>query len=608
MNHPDMVAAFPHHIHPEMKASQRTTLEFLSEHGCGLTELPTGSGKTAIGVSFLRGYEEQGFPILFYLVPNKTLAEQVQSLYPEVKAVYGRNEHPCLYYPDDNLKADEVPCSMLGDCPHRVNQETGETHEIGFKPCPYLQQKYEAKQGRIVVATFAFYLFAHFFQKEWGEDDTAIVVDEAHRIAESVRSVLSFEITDLQLDRAVNALSDFAEVEVITKLEQFRDTFKRIVTSKAAGQKVMLSQDEIQQLLGLVQAIQPSRLRDNVMAAVRNGTLDPVADRETLHRLEEVTLSLGRYLRSLTFSVATDERNALNYTFAYWQTEKGEHERVQHQLVVKAYSVGPLIRKMLPDTTLAMSATVSDPEIFKVDTGIELPFLSLTSDWPHGHTRVFMPIDTPNLAVNKRGRDGVSRKQSPREKSKVLRKVAKACKRFGDQGLRSLVIVVSNQERQKFLDLAREEGVEAISYDESRTPREVAAAFKAGQGTVLVGTSSNYGEGVDLPDGLAPVTFFLRPGYPNPGDPGTQFEEARFGTRRWALWQWRVILQALQVRGRNVRSVNDKGVTIFVSQQFRRFLVHSLPKWLQPAYRGEQTLEQCLEETERLLLKQSEDA
>jgi Rad3-related DNA helicase len=403
-------------------------------------------------------------------------------------------------------------------------------------------------------------------------------------------------------------LADFADVEVITKLEQFRDTFKRIVTGKPSGKQVLLSQSEIQQLLGLVQALQPSRLRDSVMAAVSNGTLDTVADRETLHRLEEVTLSLGRYLRSLQFSVATDDRNALNYTFAYWQTEKGEHERIQHRLVVKAYSVGPLIRKMIPDTTLAMSATVSDPDIFEIDTGIKLPFLSLSSDWPHTNTRVFMPTDTPNLAVNQRGRDGVSRKQNPREKSKILRKIAKACKRFGDQGLRSLVIVVSNQERQKFLDLAHEEGVEAISYDASCTPRQAAAMFKAGQGTILVGTSSNYGEGMDLPDGLAPVTFFLRPSYPNPGDPGTQFEEARFGTRRWALWQWRVILQALQVRGRNVRSVNDKGVTIFVSQQFRRFLVHSLPKWLQPAYRGEQTLEQCIDETERLLLKQSEDA
>jgi len=61
------------------------------------------------------------------------------------------------------------------------------------------------------------------------------------------------------------------------------------------------------------------------------------------------------------------------------------------------------------------------------------------------------------------------------------------------------------------------------------------------------------------------------------------------------------MVEALQVRGRNIRSGEDLGVTFFISQQFRRFLPAILPEWLRNAYRGEQKLEKCIEETKKLL-------
>ena len=71
---------------------------------------------------------------------------------------------------------------------------------------------------------------------------------------------------------------------------------------------------------------------------------------------------------------------------------------------------------------------------------------------------------------------------------------------------------------------------------------------------------------------------------------------------RWRLWNWRVMIEALQVRGRNIRGPQDLGVTFFISEQFRRFLFASLPEWLQPAYRGEHTFEEAVTETEELLV------
>ncbi len=101
---------------------------------------------------------------------------------------------------------------------------------------------------------------------------------------------------------------------------------------------------------------------------------------------------------------------------------------------------------------------------------------------------------------------------------------------------------------------------------------------------------------------MAPIIWFLRPGYPRPDDPLTQFEAKRFGNRRWQRWQYKVAIQALQVRGRNIRSTTDIGVTFFISQQFRNFLFGSLPKELQDkAYRGQFSFDECLKDADRLL-------
>ena len=140
-----------------------------------------------------------------------------------------------------------------------------------------------------------------------------------------------------------------------------------------------------------------------------------------------------------------------------------------------------------------------------------------------------------------------------------------------------------------------------MSYMNGSTPKKAIARFKSGEGVVLVGTAANYGEGIDLPGEMAPVIFFLRPGYPNPKDPATQFEERRFGGQAWKVRNWRVMVEALQVRGRNVRSSTDRGATIFISQHFRRFLYASLPEGLKESYRGNLTFEETMEEAFQLL-------
>lgn len=571
-------------------------------------ELPTGSGKTAIGFTFLRAFERRRGAPLFYIVPNKVLVEQVRLLHPEVTSVYGRNEYPCLYYEKpkrkltkahvtalyadkENLKADEIPCSLLTDCPHRVDQITGKTKETGAFPCPYLQAKYEAKESKIVVSTMAFYLFTQAFSQEWPKPE-ALVIDEAHRIAQVFRTCLSYEITDWHLSQAGELLEriDAREAEVV---ETFRKTMIRIIKKKRERTPTLLEDGEIEKLLQTLRPINAEKLAEKIGRAVESGRIDAKKDRETLKRLEVLTHDLPRYIKSFEYSLEEEGRHALNYTFAYYTRELEEGKRVQYRLFVKSYYVAPLVRKLLGRHSLAYSATIGDKDVFGWETGIkradkhEFPSL-----FPVENARVFMPTDTPNLAVKSRKRGDLN---------KTLRRIAKAAKNFARNGQRSLIVVVSNAEREKFVTFAEDEHLSVISYGNGIAAKDAVALFKKGEGDALVGTVANYGEGIDLPRGIAPIIFFLRPGYPSPADPATQFEERRFGNRRWALWNWRVMIEALQVRGRNIRSSKDLGVTFFMSQQFRGFLYPSLPEWLKPAYQGKKTFEQCVEEAKDLL-------
>lgn len=593
----NLLGNFPSDTYAEIRSNQKDAFELIAREKRSLTlELPTGSGKTALGMTVLKAMEQQGLGPLFYIVPNKTQVDQVKAMFPEVTVAYGRNEYDCLYYePEETYKADEVPCLSLTNCPHRVDQQTGETYGKEVHRCPYYDAKHKAKQSSIVVCTMSFYLYTMLFSREF-DRPAGLVIDEVHRIAEVVRGALSYDITDWHLSRSIKLLKQLDCTPEAKKLEDFLEKMTQILRQKRSSRtgERLLSDSELLELMSLLKKVNVAKVEEKVSSAISSGKIDLVKDRDTLKQLETVARALPRYIRSLEYSAETSKRKPLNFvTFGYSdESAKDDDERVNYKLVVEANYVAPIVRKMMGELTIAYSATVGDSQVFGYETGIQFPFYSLPGQFPAENTRVFMPTDTPNLAKKVRSRQ---------EPTKVLRKVAKTCGRLGEAGERALVVTVSNAERDKFVWLCHDEGVDVITYGEGVTPREAVARFKHGEGTVLVGTSANYGEGIDLPEGMATAAFFLRPGYPNPSDPRAQFELRRYGSQAWMVWNWRVMIEALQVRGRNVRSADDLGVTIFISQQFRRFLFGSLPEWLRSAYRRDLTLEQCEEETMELL-------
>jgi len=528
----NLLESFPYERYAKPLKNQLVAFEKIGEEkGVVVLQMPTGSGKTCIAYTFLEALERTGKRQLLYVVPNKTIVNQVKELHPDVAVAYGRNEHPCLYY-EDKPRADEIPCSLLVDCPHRVDQQTGKTMEPGAEACPYLLQKFQAKQAKKVVCTFAFYLYTGpVFSNEFGKTG-GLVIDEAHRIAQIVRNSLSYDITDYHLEQAVAMLNEVGARKEANVLDRFRGELVRIARRRPK-KSPLLDDWEMDTLIKTLEGLDRMELRRKVKAAVQEKRIETRERRETLKKLETLVRDLNRYLKSLEYALPAEHRKPSNFAYATYKREMGERDLVQHKVTIKAYRVAPLIQRMVPRRTLAMSATIGDPEVFGWETGIRGTFISLDSEFPSKNTRVFLPTDTPNLAVKSRGKG---------EPNRTLRLIVDACARFNRRGIRCLVVVMSEKEREKFLEFCVEEKLDVLSYGHRYgiAPKRAAEMFKEGVGDTLVGTSANYGEGIDLPKGMAPVIFFLRPGYASPNDPVTQFEERRFGGgRAWAVRNWR---------------------------------------------------------------------
>lgn len=585
-----------------MRLEQRVGLRFVVENGgSGTLEIPTGVGKTAMAVALARTARSRGKNCVV-VTPTKTVLEQIRARFPnDFTIAVGRNDFPCFLYEKDKtgltrdsktkFTAGEIPHAVCKGCPHFVCRETGETNEKGTLPCPYYKQGFEvANSKKPILATLAFYLFKRLFSKDFPEPDL-LVIDEAHRVPETVRSALSYDITDWHLEKAAEILKTVEEHEAAEALLHFRKRTLEIVGAVDCG--TLLDAKEITELMSILEKIDAAAIQRSVAKAIRADALDIEDEMKVFKKVEGVVLNLRRYIRSLELSLPLGNRGALAYTYAYHTDGEEKRGRVTHKLVVCSHYIAALVKKcLLGNATVALSATIGDNAIFEQESGIVLPFLSVPPRFPSEHTAIYMPTDTPDLAYNTRKGGSVTN---------VMRRMARSAKCLAKQGIRSLHVVIADEERTKLLSLMEEEGVKAVSYGNGVTARTAASRFKDGEGDCLVGTMMHFSEGVDLPRKVAGAIFVLRPPYPPPKEPRTQFEVLRYGNSRWAIWNWRVMLFVLQVRGRNIRSEDDLGVTIFISQQFRRVVFAALPKTLQSSYKGDLTLDQCVKKAITLL-------
>ncbi|MBI4433923.1 hypothetical protein HY632_04050 [Candidatus Uhrbacteria bacterium] len=580
--------------------------------GSVTVEAPMGVGKTDVAMAVLRARAATVAQELrdrsatdpharphprWFIAPTKVQVDQVKRQFPEVEVVYGRNEYPCAYYHarGEPLSAADVPCSTLRRqklCPHAVDVTTGTPQDPTATPCEYLHAKYTAKSGGIIVATHAFFLTSAILARDWESPDT-VVIDEAHQIEHVAGRLFATHITETSLRDLQELLTCIGDTHHAEIFREFLVVIQQN-TSRKPGESKLLEQDQTERLIQLLERTNYPHLDERIRTALTTGALDPVHQRAELTVLEDLTRNILRYLRHLRFAVTAEQHPPRNLVFAYAVREREDGAMVA-RLVIEPYAVSGLIRSAVGSHVLAMSATIGSAALFGQATGLSYPVVRIvTSPFPIAHRRLYLPTDTPDLAFRAQGRTTLR---------DTAIQILSACAAFRAQGHRSLIVVVSHAEQKVFQERASDAGLHLLSCGNGMNAREVIARFTRGEGDGMLGTTAQFAEGIDLPRRIAPVIIALRPNYQNPNDPRAQFErQQRYAKgRAFALQRWRVTITALQTSGRNIRTPEDVGITIFVSRQYRDLFPQGLPPWMAPAYVTTRSLAQIVQESLALL-------
>lgn len=151
------------------------------DHKCFLLDLPTGTGKTVIGVGVQRLLKKQAV----YLVSTKQLQDQIVSEFPGiVGCVMGRNNYTCRKHP---MEFPEISCE---DC---TNSESNPCDYSGS--CNYKTAKRKAMSYPLVVLNYSYFLReANGVGGFSGRD--IMIADEIDTVESELMSFIEFQVTE----------------------------------------------------------------------------------------------------------------------------------------------------------------------------------------------------------------------------------------------------------------------------------------------------------------------------------------------------------------------------------------------------------------------------
>ncbi len=150
-----------------------------------MLDSPTGTGKSLIGATIQRILEDN----VIYVATTKQLQDQLLADFPYAKTVKGRNNYPCLRFPNAFPKINAETCTNTKDnpCPF-INR------------CPYAVAKMEALHAPIAVLNTAYFLHE---ANHVGVFSGAkfLIMDEFDTVEDMLMSYIEVTITQRMLDK-----------------------------------------------------------------------------------------------------------------------------------------------------------------------------------------------------------------------------------------------------------------------------------------------------------------------------------------------------------------------------------------------------------------------
>jgi len=545
----------------DFREGQKECIEFILNafnegKRCVVLEAPTGSGKSAIGLTVA-----QFFGSSFYLTIQKILQSQIITDFDDkldIVDLKGRATYRCTYYQRHGAKLVAgraltekklnaltrayIDCNS-GHCrkrekayrsqlcfPHVEGTPTskfnGSLHELptgmSYSACPYYEQVYRAANADVALMNFSSFLYQKNMTNRFPRRDL-MIIDEAHQTEPQLLDFISLTISDELLQKVGFTLPEFKTPE---------EYWLYFVEQK---------------------------LEDKLGGIIRDAK-----EADDLKTMDNYMNTLKKLLKFMKYMERQDE----------WIAEFAKHKDY-NSVQLKPVFVKEKSHDILLDhgaKLLMMSATILDVGIFCSSLGID------RKDVAAYRMANRFPVENRPIYMRSVGKITGGPSKMPQWGPKIVEETDKILdEHHDDRGIiHTHNFAIANMLMQKSKHKSR-----LMFQGNFKTKDVMLRKHATSSAGVIVAPAMH--EGLDLVDDLSRFQIICKVPWPNLYD---DKQLARRVEVDRDYYVWLTALKLVQSAGRSVRSVEDWANTYVLDEVFRRFMRDAsrmIPGWFKEA-------------------------
>lgn len=521
-----------------MEAIEKIKTAFDSGKKYVFLDAPTGAGKSALGITIARLYNNA-----FYITSSKILQDQLMRDFSSIGVIdlKGRNAYECVAYdvfPQIKAMKNKPYVSCAEGFCKKEGRPSCDMCVIA-KPivCPYFQQLELAKTSKITVMNFSSFFFQtlNSGQKDADGKERArfpsrslMIIDEAHNTEGQIMSFVSLSLLDSSFDGE-----------------------KRIPSSgTTADYAAWIKKEKIQDFITM--------------------------RREAAIKEEDIA--------------SADQWEHLNYKVSRFLDANPSEWVSEYSIISKEYNLGKVELKPIfakrhafkylfnkADRFLLMSATIVSPDQMCESLGIDpndMEYIEMPSRFPVENRPIFFDSSVGSMSF--RNRDQTM--------PNLLKKIEEICEDHHPDH-RGIIHTHSFMIADYIAQNASPKLKQRLHYQKDYQFREDSLrALELSENGILIGPA--WHEGLDLKDDMGRFAIICKVPYPNyTTDPQLK---ARMEISH-DYYDYITALKLVQSYGRTVRTETDWALTYILDRDFDRFMKkcnHLLPKWFTEAVEG----------------------
>lgn len=511
-----------------------------------VADLPTGIGKSAIGITITR-WAENHLPLVggvkkggTFITTQKVLQDQYMKDFAKfgMKSIKSSSNYKCHFEQREN-------CSSAW----KLNRLSGPTMASWRTACSGLNCHYRALKAQWIesplsVTSFAYFLTDTAYNKSVPKKQV-LIIDEAHNIEQQLMSFVEVTINEAFVNNELGMeMPDFKNVGEKFKKWIFNDYFKA------------LSSEFIK--------------KEKMIAEIQNVAKDHSAARELISKFETLKTNYDKLAR-LRISYDANPENWVEYI------EKNTWRGKANTIVkFKPVDVAEFCEQYLYNRgqyVLCMSATIINIEGFCNNAGLKYQYqtgkvksIIKNSPFPAKNRKVlYLPVGS------------MAKDEIDQSLSKMVNQVQEIMElHSGEKG----IIHTHTYKIASYL-MEHLQSDRIISHGASDRDQILKEHCDSDKDTVLI--SPSMAEGIDLKGDLSRFQIICKIPFPYMGD--KQVKKKMSIDSKWYGYETAKTL--IQSTGRSIRSFEDYATTYILDKSWWAFYNRNLslfPEWFREAY------------------------